>query len=275
MGRSARSAWAYIDGEYVFNPTASEMENSKLDLRVAGTADAILMVEAGASIVSEELVLEGLKRAHEAMQDIIRVQVQMREELGKPKFEFIPAALSEDVRAKVVDAVGTRVLEAMSSGQHQRRALLRSGGAGRVPSFPAWPRTRMRTCRKARCARCTRRSMRSCAGRSGPRSWTRGVRPDMRTLKEIRPISVEVGLLPRAHGSGLFTPRRNAGVDHHHPGHGRRRAEAGRPGIRNGQALHAPLQLPAVFDGRDGVHARTRPSRDRPRRIGPSGRSCR
>ena len=106
----------YIDGDYVFNPTASQMENSLLDLRVAGTAEAILMVEAGASVVSEELMLEGLKQAHEAMQDIIRLQLRMRDEVGKTKFDFIPAALSADVRAKVVDAVGARVLEAMSSG---------------------------------------------------------------------------------------------------------------------------------------------------------------
>ena len=78
----------YIDGDFVANPTAAEMESSTLDLRIAGTADAILMVEAGADEVPEDVMLEALKFAHASIQDFVAMQQRMREEVGKPKFEL-------------------------------------------------------------------------------------------------------------------------------------------------------------------------------------------
>jgi len=83
----------YIDGEVVINPTVSQMEHSTLDLRLAGTAEALLMVEAGANEVSEEVIVEALRRGYEAMQDVIRVQNEMREAVGKPKRAYTPYIL--------------------------------------------------------------------------------------------------------------------------------------------------------------------------------------
>ena len=82
-----------IDGELVINPTIPEMEDSELDLRMAGTADAITMVEAGASEVPEATMIEALRFGHEAMQPIIELQNQMRAEIGKPKAEYSPRAV--------------------------------------------------------------------------------------------------------------------------------------------------------------------------------------
>jgi polyribonucleotide nucleotidyltransferase len=84
----------FVDGAFVINPTVPQMAASTLDLRMAGTADAILMVEAGADELPEDLMLEALRLGHEAMQPVIELQNRMRAELGKPKFEytaFLPA----------------------------------------------------------------------------------------------------------------------------------------------------------------------------------------
>ena len=89
----------FIDGAFVINPTVEQMNSSTLDLRMAGTKDAILMVEAGADELPEDLMLEALRTGHEAMQPIIELQEKMRAELGKPKYEYTPilpdAAASE------------------------------------------------------------------------------------------------------------------------------------------------------------------------------------
>jgi len=77
-----------VDGQFVLNPTSSQMEKSALDLRLAGTKDAIIMVECGANEVTEEQMLEALQQGHASMQAVIALQEQMRKEVGKPKREF-------------------------------------------------------------------------------------------------------------------------------------------------------------------------------------------
>ena len=89
----------FIDGQIIINPTVTQMASSTLDLRMAGTADAILMVEAGADELPEDMMLEALKLGHEAMQPIIALQNKMRAELGKPKFEFTPVLSDQAVEA--------------------------------------------------------------------------------------------------------------------------------------------------------------------------------
>ncbi|HEY6876216.1 MAG TPA: polyribonucleotide nucleotidyltransferase, partial [Candidatus Dormibacteraeota bacterium] len=84
-----------LDGKVTVNPSMSRMAESELDLVVAGTQDAILMVEAGAKGVSEQVVLEALDMAHEAIRVICAAQLELREQIGKPKREFIPAAYPE------------------------------------------------------------------------------------------------------------------------------------------------------------------------------------
>jgi polyribonucleotide nucleotidyltransferase len=187
----------YVDGAFVLNPTATEMANSTLDLRVAGTADAILMVEAGADEVPEDLMLEALRVAHAGMQDVIRMQNQMRADLGKPKFEYIAsaghAAADEAVRAQV----GDRLEEIISAGYSKEEgaeatsalksqvieALAETLDAGEVSD--AFSEELKHIVREQILAQ--------------------GRRPDGRGLAEIRPISSAVSVLPRAHGTGLFT----------------------------------------------------------------------
>lgn len=187
----------YVDGEFTFNPTATQMEDSILDLRMAGTADAINMVEAGSNEVSEELVLEALARGHQAMQDVIRIQEQMRAEIGKPKWEVTPLvpdpAIAETVREKAgrsLDGVLGKIVgkkereQAIASVRDQVIAELQEMYDPKLvaSAFSEYLRSEMRRM-----------------------ILEQSIRADGRGPKDIRPISCEVGLLPRAHGSGLFS----------------------------------------------------------------------
>jgi polyribonucleotide nucleotidyltransferase len=187
-----------IDDQLVINPTASEMEHSALDLRVAGTEDAILMVEAGANEVSEARMLEALRVAHEAMQDLIRVQKEMAAQLGKAPMEVMLAKVPEDKRTAVLSRLEGRIipiLEANSSKEALNTALdaLRDEI---VASFAADD-----TVDPADVLSVFDEELKKVVRR---RILDHGIRPDGRDPITIRPIWSEVGMLPRTHGSGLF-----------------------------------------------------------------------
>jgi polyribonucleotide nucleotidyltransferase len=187
----------YIDGEIVVNPTAATMASSTLDLRLVGTSDAILMVEAGADEIPEDIMLEAMRRGHEAMQPVIELQNKMRAELGKPKFEPVGTkadpVLGEVVRQWLGDRVREALInnpgkEAQYAAFDQVRADLNAGlgeqydpkALGQAFDHVLWEVVREHI-------------------------LTDQIRPDGRGYLDIRPISCEVGLLPRVHGSGLFT----------------------------------------------------------------------
>ena len=110
----------YIDGELVVNPTASEMDHSTLDLRIAGTKDAILMVECGANEIPEALMVEALDFGHKALQPMIDLQNQMREALGKPKNETYPKfVVPEEKVAAVREQVGIAPRRHLRKGRHE------------------------------------------------------------------------------------------------------------------------------------------------------------
>lgn len=187
----------YIDGQFVFNPTASEMAHSEMDLRLAGTADAVLMVEAGADEVPEHLMLEAIRLGHEAMQDVIRMQTEMAAAIGKPKREFALHVVPEETRRWTLEQIGDRIQQVLTAGlsKEERNAAIDTLAAELVEKageqfvaadvkevFEDTLRAAMRTM-----------------------ILEKGVRVDGRGVRDIRPISCQVGLLPRAHGSGLFT----------------------------------------------------------------------
>jgi len=187
----------YIDGQIVINPTIPQMEHSLLDLRLAGTADAILMVEAGADEVAEEMILEALRRGHEAMQEVISLQEEMRRAVGKPKRAYVSYAVSEDLVAKVRERVGERLAPALydAPDKASRNAALNALlaeltqelGEDNDPSLVRQAFDEV-----------VRALVRG-------RILEEGVRVDGRDSATIRPLAAEVGLLPRTHGSGLFT----------------------------------------------------------------------
>jgi polyribonucleotide nucleotidyltransferase len=187
----------YVDGQLVINPTVSQMETSALDLRLAGTADALLMVEAGANEVNEETMVEALKRGHEAIQDAIRVQREMREAVGKPVRAYKPFALADELIDIVRQQVGGRLLEAVSeaTSKHDRSERLGTLKDELVESLgEEWEPKDIKEAFEEVLREQIRR-----------RTIEEGIRADGRDFRTIRPLSAEVGLLPRTHGSGLFT----------------------------------------------------------------------
>jgi len=187
----------YADGKLLFNPTATEMQNSLLDLRIAGTADAIIMVEAGATEVSEEVILQALEEGHRAFQDVIRMQEEMRRAVGKPKKEYPLFQVRPEVTQAVQERLAGRLMPALEMAQDKdgRDQALNAHRADIVAALAeTYPEIELTTAFEAYLKAEVRKSV-----------LEKGRRADGRDLTTIRPITCEVGLLPRTHGSGLFT----------------------------------------------------------------------
>ncbi len=187
----------FIDGQFIINPTVTQMASSTLDLRMAGTADAILMVEAGADELPEDLMLEALKLGHEAMQPIIQLQNKMRAELGKPKFEFTPVLSDPAVEAAANAWLGDRVREAIAQNPG-KEAQYKALGEAKAALVAALGENHEPKALAQAFDSIEKKVVRE-------RILGDKIRPDGRDHRQIRPISVEVGILPRVHGSGLFT----------------------------------------------------------------------
>ena len=186
----------YIDDQFVINPTFAEIENSLLDLRLAGTESGILMVEAGANELPEHVILEAMRVGHEAMQPIIALQNRMRAEIGKEKTEVVAHLPSPEAEAAVTALLGDRLQEIISSGmaKEDRNKALDEIKAGIIEQLgeqhESWEL-------KAVFESAWKQTVRQ-------RILGTGERPDGRDAKTIRPISCAVDILPRTHGSGLF-----------------------------------------------------------------------
>ena len=191
-----------INGELVFNPTIPEMEYSDLDLRIAGTKDAIVMVECGANEVEDAMMVKALKAGHEAIQDFIAMQEQMRADLGKAKSDYKKFGQNKEFNAKVRDALSGRVEKAMvdDSLEKAERGALMDALEGEVLA-------QMQSIGDVNADELHQvvKDVQAEAVRS--RILKEGIRPDGRGLKQIRSIWCEVGdhLAPRTHGAGLFT----------------------------------------------------------------------
>jgi polyribonucleotide nucleotidyltransferase len=187
----------YIDGELIVNPTIPEMEESSLDLRIAGTKDAVLMVEAGADIVPEEIMLEALALGQESYQDMIRVQEEMAAAIGKEKLDLKVYGLDPAVVDAVKAAAGDRV--AKTVGQPLKKAEMDAAlSAIRADIAQSLAEEFSSGDIREAYEKMVKAEVRA-------RTLSEGIRMDGRTPTQIRPITCEVGLIPRTHGSGLFT----------------------------------------------------------------------
>ncbi|MDY6877532.1 MAG: polyribonucleotide nucleotidyltransferase [Chloroflexota bacterium] len=187
----------HIDGKLVINPTISQMAHSALDLRLAGTANALLMVEAGADEVSEGAMIEALRHGHEAIQEVIRAQNEMREAVGKPEQAYPAYALPDELREIVWQQASDRLPEAIygatsKTDLNERLRTLRNELTENLGD--KWDGKAIREAFDEAERKIVRR-----------RTIEEGIRADGRDPETIRPLSAEVGLLPRTHGSGLFT----------------------------------------------------------------------
>lgn len=197
-GPTASVVVGYVDGKYIINPTPAEREKSKLHLSLAGTKDAIMMVEAGANIISEKEMLDAIMFGHEEIKKIITWIEGIQEACGKAKQEVHLYLPSDEVKAAVFEWADKKmdyVLDTFDRTEREARddALNKEAIEHFAEIFPddlssvgdalyALKKVKVRA-----------------------KILDKGIRPDGRSLTEIRPIWCEHGILPRVHGSAVFT----------------------------------------------------------------------
>ncbi len=188
----------YIDDQLVINPTESQMPHSRLDLTIAGTSDAVMMVEAGAKELPEDLMLEAVRFGQEALQDIIKMQEKLAQVVNITKRTFTPPVVDAELQGSVAAFVRPRFEAAVNnSNKAARSSALALVQDELVAELGAQYPDRLKdiiTFYEKELKAYVRNNI-----------LDNGVRPDGRDLKTIRPITCEVGLLPRTHGSALFT----------------------------------------------------------------------
>ncbi|HEY1456822.1 MAG TPA: polyribonucleotide nucleotidyltransferase [Candidatus Dormibacteraeota bacterium] len=188
----------FIDGKPVVNPPMSQMAESQLDLVVAGTADAILMVEAGAKGVSESAVVDALSMAHEEIKRICAAQEELRQQVGLEKRDHVTPSYPPHMVEIMSEYLALRLDKVLYSPDKANREAgvddLRKKTLFELGErFPDYADILGKLFDKA------------VKDRVRQRIVEEGVRVDGRGLKDVRQITVEVGVLPRTHGSGLFT----------------------------------------------------------------------
>jgi len=186
----------YIDGELILNPTLIQLENGILDLVVVSTKQAIVMMEAGACEVSEAIVIQAIKFGHEANQDIISLQEQLQQAYGKPKMETPTSEVTPEVISAVSSMVNGKLVQVFSQSEKlQREQLLSNLQKELIDSLgEKFPEKDIISAFETKVKAEVRSNI-----------LDRAQRIDGRSLTDIRPLSCEVGLLPRTHGSSLFT----------------------------------------------------------------------
>ncbi|RKD34484.1 polyribonucleotide nucleotidyltransferase [Thermohalobacter berrensis] len=197
-GPTGSVAVGLVDGEFVINPRSSEREKSELHLVVSGTEDAIMMVEAGANEVPEDKMLDGIMTAHEEIKKICKFIKEIREKVGKEKKEFEEFKVDQDIEKVVREYATEKLIEAIQTeDKQQRQENIDKVNEETLEHFlEMYPENEKEI--KETLYNITKEQVRKLI-------LEKGIRPDNRKIDEIRPISSEVGLLPRTHGSGLFT----------------------------------------------------------------------
>ena len=188
-----------VDGEIVINPNEEERENSDLDLVVAGSKDAIMMVEASANEVSEEKILEAMDAAHEEIKKFIALQEDIREEAGKEKMPFESPTVDDEIQEQVDQILGEKMKEAIQiQDKKPRNKRLDELKEELKTTINPDEDEEINDQLELAFEKMIKKSVKSLI-------IDDGVRPDGRDYDEIRPIWAEVDFVPRAHGSGIFT----------------------------------------------------------------------
>ncbi|HWO78004.1 MAG TPA: polyribonucleotide nucleotidyltransferase [Bacillus sp. (in: firmicutes)] len=189
-----------VDNQFIINPTVEQMEKSDINLTVAGTKDAINMVEAGADEVPEEVMLEAIMFGHEEIKRLIAFQEEIQAKVGKEKMEVTLYKVDEELEKKVRAMCETEMVQAVQVVEkHAREDAIQAVKNRVVEQFEAEEA-------EEEIIKQVKEILQKIVKSEVRRLITEEkVRPDGRKLDEIRPLYCEVGLLPRTHGSGLFT----------------------------------------------------------------------
>jgi polyribonucleotide nucleotidyltransferase len=197
LGPIGAARVAYVDGEYVLNPTISDLPRSQLDLVVAGTADGVLMVESEARELSEDIMLGAVTFGHRGFQPVIQAIIELAETCAREPWDLPPAAPGHDAtEAQLREGVGPLIEAAYREQGKQDRSNRLDAAKARAAELFADEEQRALALKIFKDLE--KEIVRGAILRGGSRI-------DGRDTRSVRPISVEVGLLPRAHGSALFT----------------------------------------------------------------------
>ncbi|WP_010282322.1 polyribonucleotide nucleotidyltransferase [Bacillus timonensis] len=189
-----------VDNQFIINPSVKEQEKSDINLVVAGTKDAINMVEAGADEVPEEVMLEAIMFGHEEIKRLIAFQEKIVAEMGKEKMEIALYELDSELEAQIRGKAEESINKAVQVAEkHAREDAINEVKAALVAEFEEQEA-------EATTIKQVKEILNKLVKEEVRRLITvEKVRPDGRKIDEIRPLSSEVGILPRTHGSGLFT----------------------------------------------------------------------
>jgi polyribonucleotide nucleotidyltransferase len=187
-----------VDGRFVVNPTTAQQEASTLELVIAGTEDAVLMVEAGAKEVAEETMLEALAFGHAECKKLARMQKDLAARAAKPRWPFDPNTGKDPaLQARVRELAQAKLAAALATHEKHARADAINRAFDEVFAAFGYDESKKAAIRDA---------FEQVASAEIRRLIVeQGIRVDGRKVNEIRPISIETGYLPRAHGSALFT----------------------------------------------------------------------
>lgn len=196
-GPTASVAVGLVDGELVINPTAEERDNSDMNLIVSGTKDAIMMVEAGANELPESIMLDGILYAHDEIKKLCEFIESIQLEVGKEKQEFQVFKPDDEIEKKVREYATEKIIEAIKTVEKQEREdNIEKVKEETIDKFiEEYPENEEDISEVL--DEIVKEEVRRLI-------LEEGIRPDNRRIDEIRPISCEVGILPRVHGSGLF-----------------------------------------------------------------------
>lgn len=187
-----------VDGEFIINPSTDQMEKSELDLIVAGTKDAINMVEAGASEISEEIILDAIMFGHDQIKKLVAFQEDIIEKTGKPKMEVKLLSIDAELEAEIREKAEANIVKAATVVEKSARdQAIKQVFDEVLEQYEDEENDRTKDAKEV-LNKLLKESVRKLITQEN-------IRPDGRKKDEIRPLASEIDLLQRTHGSGMFT----------------------------------------------------------------------
>ena len=202
-GPTAAVNVGYVDGQIVINPTVAQREHSRLKLTVAGTMEKVTMIEAGADEIPNDTMLDCIKAGHEEIKKLCKFIEGIKEEVGKPKFEYVSFATDKDVYAEIKENFKERMYKDVQAQDKEVRDANMDKLAEDIQAYFVEKYGEEETeAKSTEIANSIHDLEKECVREM---IFKEHKRPDGRRIDEIRPLSCEVGVLPRVHGSAIFT----------------------------------------------------------------------
>ena len=202
-GPTAAVNVGYVDGQIVINPTVAQREHSRLKLTVAGTMEKVTMIEAGADEIPNDTMLDCIKAGHEEIKKLCKFIEGIKEEVGKPKFEYVSFVTDKDVYAEIKENFKERMYQDVQAVDKEVRDANMDKLAEDIQAYFVEKYGEEETeAKSTEIANSIHDLEKECVREM---IFKEHKRPDGRRIDEIRPLSCEVGVLPRVHGSAIFT----------------------------------------------------------------------